>query len=130
MENNDSIRDRLLAQLPQPGNLAGYREEVASTLEKNDKALRREKWGTGVLWFYVVLGLAVYLYHGDRWLNTPQGHFVEFFTGVMLLMALAENTKYFVNRSRVEILKEVKQIQLQILEMQASAPKSRDTAGL
>jgi hypothetical protein len=39
-------------------------------------------------------------------------------------MALAVNTKHFVNRSRVEILKEVKQVQLQVLELQASIEKS------
>jgi hypothetical protein len=114
----------LLAHLPQPENLAAYREEVTSTLEKNEKELRREKWGTGILWFYVVLGLAIYAYQGDRWLNTSQGHFVEVFTSVFFLMALAVNTKHFVNRSRVEILKEVKQVQLQVLELQASIEKS------
>src|SRR5438552_397181 len=52
--NNESIRDRLLSRLPQPENLAAYRKEVGSLLEKNEKGLRREKWGAGATWFFVV----------------------------------------------------------------------------
>src|ERR1039458_5723414 len=43
MENNDSIRDRLLARMPQPENLAAYREETASLLAKHEKALFWER---------------------------------------------------------------------------------------
>ena len=42
-KQNDSMRERLLARLPQPENLAGYREETASLLAKHEKALFWEK---------------------------------------------------------------------------------------
>ena len=38
-KQNENLRDRLLARLPQPENLAAYREETASILAKNDKKL-------------------------------------------------------------------------------------------
>src|ERR1700733_13450768 len=42
-KRNDSMRERLLARLPQPENLAAYREETASLLAKHEKALFWEK---------------------------------------------------------------------------------------
>ena len=42
-KQNDNIRERLLAQLPQPENLAAYREETASLLAKHEKALFWER---------------------------------------------------------------------------------------
>jgi hypothetical protein len=47
---NENMRDRLLARLSQPENMAEYRNEVAALLERNQKGLRREKWGMGALW--------------------------------------------------------------------------------
>jgi len=38
----------------------------------------------------------------------------------MLIGAVSTGLQYFINRSKVEILKEVKQVQLQVLELQAS----------
>ena len=38
-KKNDSLRERLLAHLPQPENLEGYREDTASLLAKHEKAL-------------------------------------------------------------------------------------------
>jgi len=38
-KENSSMRDRLLARLPQPENSAAYREETASLMAKHEKAL-------------------------------------------------------------------------------------------
>jgi hypothetical protein len=43
--NSESIREGLLSRLPQPANLESYRREVAALIERNEKGLRREKWG-------------------------------------------------------------------------------------
>ena len=63
---DDSIRDGLLSHLPQPANLAAYREEVASMLAKNEKAFRREKWGAGALWIYL-LALSIFFLWLGHW---------------------------------------------------------------
>lgn len=123
-EKNDSIRDRLLSRLPQPANLAAYRAEVASILEKNEKAYRREKWGTGALLLFAVGFVTVPLSLGWFRLDTPRGVSFAGTAFVLLLYAFVEVLKHFINRSRVEILREVKQVQLQVLELQASLQKS------
>jgi hypothetical protein len=45
--------------------------------------------------------------------------------GLMFIGAMSTGMQYFINRSKVDILKEVKQVQLQILELQASLRKDR-----
>ena len=119
--NSESMRDRLLSRLPRPENLVEYRKEVSALLEKNEKTLRRQKWYAGAIWFSVVaLGTALMLLanaHPEQpkaaWLAASFGSFACF----MLIYGAAELTKYFINRARVELLKETKQVQLQVLEL-------------
>jgi hypothetical protein len=120
--NSESMRDRLLSRLPRPENLVEYRKEVSALLEKNENTLRRQKWYTGAIWCFVVgLGTVLMVFanqHPDRpnaaWLAASTGSFACF----MLIYGAAEMTKYFINRARVELLKETKQVQLQVLELQ------------
>jgi hypothetical protein len=113
----DSIRDRLLSRLPQPAGLADYRKEIASMLEKNETRLRREKWGVSALWFFVVALSTVSLFLGGQRLDTPKGPWFGTLACFWLLFGAVELLKHFINRSRVDLLKEVKQVQLQVLEL-------------
>src|ERR1017187_7547773 len=129
-KTNDSIRDRLLSHLPQPANLAAYREQVTSTLAKNEKRLRLERWYMAVMWLLAVGFFTACLMKGARWLDTTNGHFMEFVALLLLITGAVEILKHAVNRSRVEMLKEIKQVQLQMLEMQASMEKRGNAPGL
>jgi hypothetical protein len=114
------MRDRLLARLPQPENMAEYRNEVAALLERNQKGLRREKWGVGALWVYVVLlGTVLLTFGADK----PRAAFLASISCFFLIFGAVELLKHFINRSRVELLREIKQVQLQVLELQASVRK-------
>ncbi len=126
-KQSENLRDRLLARLPQPENLAAYREEVASFMAKREKRLSWEKWLARGLWAYV-LGFGILcFYRGQNWMVTPNGHKFEFAALVLFIVGTMQLLKYFTLRSRVEILREVKQLQLQVLELQASLhqPESR-----
>ncbi len=123
---NDSIRDRLLSRLPLSANLAAYREEVAAMLGKNDKALRRETWVVTALWLFMVALSTAFLLLGGLRSGTPLGLYFEILACFCLIYPSVELLKHFINRSRVELLKEVKQVQLQVLELQASLRKSGD----
>ena len=127
--NNEEIRDRLLSRLPQPENLADYRREVGALLEKNQKGLRREKWGASATWLFVVgLGTVLLTGAGIKMGTTKaavaayMGTFACFF----LIYGAVELLKHFINRSRVELLKEIKQVQLQVLELQDAMRKVGD----
>jgi hypothetical protein len=125
-QKNEGIRDRLLAHLPQPANLAAYREEVASMLGKNEKAFRREKWYAGALWLFVVGLSTAFFWLGGQRLDTPKAAWFGTLACWVVLFGTAELLKHFINRSRIELLKEVKQVQLQVLELQASLGNRRD----
>ena len=122
-DNRESMRERLMSRLPQPEQIEDYRREVTALLEKNEKTLRRQRWySAGILIYVVILGV-VLMYAADlhpekpnaAWLAASFGSFACF----MLIYGVAEITKYFINRTRVELLKEAKQVQLQILELHA-----------
>ena len=53
-QGNDTLRERLLSRLPQPENLAAYREETASLLAKHARALRWDKILANTLAFITV----------------------------------------------------------------------------
>jgi formate dehydrogenase assembly factor FdhD len=114
-KQNDSMRERLLARLPQPENLAAYREETASLLAKHEKALFWEKMLPTVVSFIAIVMAIIWW---QKIATTPT-HFIWLWVGFLLLVGAISDLRYRIYRSRVDTLKEVKQVQLQILELQA-----------
>ena len=110
--------------MPQPENLGAYREEVEASLQKNQRAFRREKWGVGALWLFAVGLSTTFLILAGQHLNTPKGLWFGILACFVMIYPSAEVLKHFINRSRVEVLKEVKQVQLQVLKLQASLRKA------
>jgi hypothetical protein len=117
-KQNDSMRERLLARLPQPENLAAYREETASLLAKHEKALFWDKVPS--IACYVVVAIMVAL---ALWGKTPTAAMRQYFwllAGLAYFGGLVVDLRYRIYRSEVNTLKEVKQVQLQVFQVQAS----------
>ena len=119
----NNLRERLLATLPQPENLAAYREQTTSLLEKHATALR---------WDYIALNafytIAMVLFFisvgGPNWHVAPAMQYsFRFGSGVMLFAGLVFELRYRTYSSQIATLKELKQVQFQILELQASLQK-------
>jgi len=123
--NNENLRDRLLSRLPQPENLAEYRKEVASLLAKNEKRLRIEKWGSGAMWFFVVGLSIVFFWFSGQNTNPAKVAYLGSFACFWMIVGAVEVLKHFINRTRVELLKETKQVQLQVLELHAMMRQPR-----
>lgn len=121
-KQNDSMRERLLARLPQPENLAAYREETAALLAKHEKALFWEKMLPAVVNFSAIVMAIIWW---QKIATTPT-HFIWLWVGWLLLLSALIDLRYNIYRNWVGILKEVKQVQLQILELQASLQKRGD----
>jgi hypothetical protein len=49
---------------------------------------------------------------------------------MLLITGAVQLLRFAVNKGRVEILKEIKQLQLQVLELRAAMEKSGNTPGL
>lgn len=59
-KGNESLRERLLARLPQPENRETYREDIAMLMAKHERALFWEKaTGTTLAWLGVGLFMLV-----------------------------------------------------------------------
>jgi hypothetical protein len=117
-QESSSVRDRLLARLPQSENLAAYREETASLLAKHEKALFWEKWiplifSGGALAIIVLTGSFV----------GPPANYVKTAFLILIFLSTIYTVSYNVSLSKVALLKEIKQLQLQVLELQASLQK-------
>ncbi len=115
-KQNESMRERLLAHLPQPENLAAYREETASLLAKYEKALFWENRMPSIV--FSVSAIAILI--ADRFWAQKIDQVVWFGVGLLIFAGALTDLRYRIDRSKVDTLKEVKQVQLQILELQAS----------
>jgi len=123
-KRNDDLRERLLARLPKPANYAAYQEEVAVELAKRQRWLSFTKWSARAIGIYVFGFFLVTYFHGDAWLNTAHGRVWAFVSTILIVIGAMQLLKFFIMLSRVEILKEVKQVQLQVLELQANLERN------
>lgn len=123
MERNESISELLLSRLPQAANLAAYEKEVTALLAENEKKLRRNKWTVVRVWTFVVLVSAPFLWMAGTHFNTAEGNWFLGLVGFWVLFGAIEIAKYEHQQGRVELLKELKQVQLQILELHSLLSK-------
>jgi len=123
-KQSNELRARLLATLPQPESLGKYREETAALLARHAKALR---WDQVLANTVVFLAITLLLLSGnDYWrLGASTIHGLQIGSAALYFIGLIFQVRYKVYDSQVATLKEVKQVQLQILELQASLQKDR-----
>ncbi len=123
-ESPNKIREQLLAQNePTRERRLKYEKENQAMLNQLEVGFRREKWGTGILWIYATLFMtAALVVTGYRNQVQPEISILAF--GFTLLIAGAvELIKHFINRSRVEVLKELKAMQMQVFELKSHLPE-------
>jgi hypothetical protein len=128
-KTNDNLRERILSHLPQPENLAAYREETASLLAKHEKALFWEKM-PGVVLSVSAMAILIANWFWAHKIMVAVNQTMWFGIGLLVFGSTVTGLKYQINRSKVDLLKEIKQVQLQILELQASMEKSGNPPGL
>jgi hypothetical protein len=116
----EPLRERLLAQFePDRDKLATYRKEVQAMLEKNEQTLRLQERQVGLMvkgTFFFLLGIGFMTLAWLLWGESP-GVWLGFVVCFSLICAGVELVKYYLIRTRVEILKEVKGLELQLLEI-------------
>ena len=92
-------------------------------LNQLEAGFRREKWGTGILWIYATIFMtAALLITGYRNQVQPE-ILILAFAFTLLFGGGIELIKHFINRSRVEVLKELKAMQMQFFELESRLPK-------
>jgi hypothetical protein len=112
-----ALRERLLAGVTPPGaRLEAYRSEVRAMIEQKERRLARQRFVSSAMWLFLVALCTVFLLlagssSGDTrlWWGI-QACFWFLFGSVFLL-------RYFLDRNRLEFLKEIKGVELRIAEM-------------
>lgn len=114
----DPLRERLLAQFkPDAGKLASHRKEIETMLEKQERTLRFQKWYAAANWIFVVALGTVFLTLAGMREMIPPGTLLGFLSLFFLIGGAVELLKCFMNGHRVELLKEVKGLELQVMEI-------------
>jgi hypothetical protein len=122
-QGNSSLRGRLLAHLPKPENLAAYREDTESLLKQHERAIF---WENFLAQTVCGLAVAVWVMINSGWgpkVDTNGKILLESLAGLLFFTGMINVLSYRISRSKVDLLKEIKQVQLQVLEVQASLRK-------
>lgn len=117
MGPTNDFRDRLLLHLPDPADLTNYRNQVASTIEKNQKKIKLERLLATSFWIFCALLATAFIWFSSGGSQAPRAPFLAC---IFLLLGAVELLKHHVHSAQVELQKEVKQLQVQVLELQAS----------
>ena len=112
--NQNKLTDGLLARLPQPADLISFRRDMADSIEKNRIRLRREHALVTAFWIFCAASATAYLWFGSGPSHFPRAPFLAC---IFFLWGGIELLKHHLNIGRVETMKEIKQLQLQILEL-------------
>lgn len=92
---------------------------MASLLADNEKRLRGNKWTVVRVWVFVAVVSLPSLWMAGAHFGTSEGNWFLGGTLFWVLFAAIEVAKYVGQQGRVELLKELKQVQLQVLELRA-----------
>jgi hypothetical protein len=122
-QQSNDLRERLLAALPQPENLPDFRERIAALQAKHATALRWHKISGYTLVLLAVVLFWWSLYPGRY--GTALVHSFQFGSALLYFVGAITLVGYKIYESQVATLKEIKQVQLQVLELQASLKKER-----
>lgn len=124
-QQSNDLRERLLATLPQPENLAAYREETAALLTRHARALRWDKF-TAYMFVFLAVALWFLWTPNQPWhLGAGTIHGFQIASALMFFFGVIYTARYEIYASQVATLKEIKQVQLQILELQVSLRKDQ-----
>jgi hypothetical protein len=115
----EKLREGLLSQTAPSGErLEAYRSEVRTMIEEKERRLARERFVSSAMWLFLVVLCTVFLLlagssSGETrlWWGI-QACFWFLFGAVFLL-------RYFLNRNRLEFLKEIKALELRVAELTA-----------
>jgi hypothetical protein len=124
MENGSKgLREKLLARLPQPENREAYREETTALMARYQRELFWEKVTARTL---MLIGGIIFMIANLRSglkLDANAKIVFDVMDAVFYFLGAIYQVGYEVSRSKVDLMKEVKQVQLQLLELQASIKK-------
>jgi undecaprenyl pyrophosphate phosphatase UppP len=127
----DRLRDALLRQWqPRQSAYLAYKKEVETMLAEYEKKLTRERRFTSVMWLYVVV-LTTTMLTGAGLLavHKIEGTFMAVTAVFWFLFGALFLIIHIINRSRFEVIKEIKGIELRLAALEDRLADRSDDAG-
>jgi hypothetical protein len=117
---SDRLRDRLLDQWePAKPSYLAYRKEIETMLADQEKALRRERRLTTVMWIYVVLLTTILLTgSGLLMVHKIEGTWMAVSAVFWFLFGAVFLFIHLINKSRFEVIKEIKGVELRLAALE------------
>ena len=120
----NDLRERLLATLPRPENLAAYREETVGLMAKHTRALRWDYIALNTLYSIAAVLFFISVENPNWHVDPIIRHSFQFGSAVFVFAGMIYEMRYRIYDSQVATLKEIKQVQMQLLEVQARLEKT------
>ncbi len=114
---NDALRDRLLGRGAVPVDAARYRANVSQLIQQNQKRIRRERVFVTAFWIFCAVSATVRLWFSADSAKLPKSPFLAC---IFLTWGGVEVVKHYIHACRVDLLSEIKQLQVQVLELEQS----------
>src|SRR3954468_19204274 len=104
---NDPLREQLLGRIPSPADIGAYREIVTRQIERDQNSIKRKAIAAKIFWVFCAVSATAWLWFSAETAHLPRAPFLAciFFTwgGV-------EVVKHHIDRCRIDMLKEIKQL--------------------
>lgn len=118
IEHKTTMRDKLISLDVRTADLyVKHRKEIESMLENQSQSVRRERWiSVPIFIFLVLLSVTFFLVAGF----TENPSLKVWFACIAIFIAIADTTivlRYHIIRMRLEMMKEIKELQLGIIEL-------------
>jgi hypothetical protein len=125
------LRDRLLGQWePERTSYLTYRKEIETMLANQEKKLKREKRFTAVMWIYIVLLTTVLLTgSGLLMIHKIEGTWMAVTAVFWFLFGAVFLFIHLLNKSRFEVIKEIKGVELRLAALEERLAGRGDGAG-
>src|SRR3954451_17015679 len=116
----DRLRDRVLEQWePDQSAYLTYRKEIETMLANQQIRLRRERWMTTVLWIYLVIISTVMMTgSGMLMIHKIEGTWMAVNAVSWLLIGSVYLISHLINKSRFEVIKEIKGVELRLAALE------------
>lgn len=118
MPDKPNLREQLLAQgEPARDQLTLYKQETQAMLQDLDRSLRRQKWFIGGMWLYSVAFMTIALLLLGYFEKTTPDMLILSMAFYLTINGAIYIITHCVNVNRVELLKELKGLEAQVLEL-------------
>ena len=114
MTSSDDLSAALLARLPLPAELPALRAEALAAMARERARVKLQRILVQSFWIFCAAASTAYMWFGPAQDRVPRAPVLACF---FLLWGGIEVIKHRIYSSRVEVLAEIKQLQLQVAEL-------------